>query len=360
MDIKNIRFPFIFVLTVIFLSFSSCSKDSITNIVDEEKTENNDNDPTDNLELDTDFIINEERSFVNYILSESVYNSFLDPDNYGDFSIVSKKVYEHFDDEFDFIFVLSNEETKPDGLYYGVSFSVQNHVKGTGSSIYDNTQNYGSAGRLKSVLHMPRTEFIKSGPFLHEIAHYWGNHGFIETTVGGHWGFSSIGGQLGGFNELTDLGNNRYKGIVTGKSSFGTFANGGNSIPYGNAELYIMGLIDENELEDIKIAKNPEWGDKAGEFTASEIITLTSADIVAQHGKRVPSATSSQKEFKAITIVVSKEALTKDKKTQIHKDIINFSKKSIPDSSWGNSYNFWQATLEKATMDMGVPNPKND
>ena len=328
MQIKKIKLPLFIGLTVLSLCFYSCSEDTITDILEEEALDDNngEDDSSDVLELDTDFIINEDRTFINYILPESTYNSFLDPDDYGDFSIVSKKVYEHFNDEFDFIFVLSNEETKPDGLYYGVSFSVQNHVKGIGSNIYSNTDRYGSAGKLKSVLHMPRTEYIKSGPFLHEIAHYWGNHGFIETTVGGHWGFSSIGGQLGGFNELTDLGSSTYKAAISGKSSFGTFANGGNSVPYGNAELYIMGLINESELEDIKIAKNPQWGDKAGEFTADEIVTLTSSDIVAQHGKREPSSANSQKEFKAIAIVVSKEKLSGDKKAKIHQDIENFIK----------------------------------
>lgn len=356
MNLKKIRIPLFTYFAILSLFFYSCSEDSITDIIDDEIGE--DENPEDNLELDTDFVINEERSFVNYILPESTYNSFLDPDDYGDFSIVSKKVYEHFNDDFDFIFVLSNEETKPDGLYYGVSFSVQNHVKGIGSNIYSNTDRYGSAVKLKSVLHMPRTEYVKNGPFLHEIAHYWGNHGFIETTVGGHWGFTSIGGQLGGFDELTDLGDNKFTGKITGRNSFGTFANGGNSIPYGNAELYIMGLIDESELEDIKIAKNPEWTDKAGEFTADEIITLSPNDIIAEHGKREPSSANAQKDFKAIVIVLSKDSLSDEKMEKIHNDIENFSKQSAPDSSWGDTYNFWQATLEKATINIEVPNPK--
>ena len=53
------------------------------------------------------------------------------------------------------------------------------------------------------------------------------------------------------------LVNNTYLGKVQGDSGFGTFANGGNSLAYSNAELYIMGLIDASELATIKIAKNP-------------------------------------------------------------------------------------------------------
>ena len=35
------------------------------------------------------------------------------------------------------------------------------------------------------------------------------------------------------------------------KGGFGLFANGGNSVKYGNFELYLMGLIQQCEVEDI-------------------------------------------------------------------------------------------------------------
>lgn len=349
-NLKFLRFSLLVSLAFInVFSFYSCSKED-TNNDDASVTE-------DALKLDEDFYINEEKTVVNYILSSEDYNSFLVPDTEKDFSKITKKVYEHFEDDFDFIFILSNEKEQPSGLYYGVTYTAQNNIEGIGGNLYNGTAKYGSAGKLKSVIHMPRTEYIKNGPFLHEIMHYWGNYDFIETQENGHWGFSSIGGQLGGFDELVDSGDNTYIGKLNGEKGFGTFANGGNSIPYANAELYLMGLIGADELNDIKIAKNAKTT-KYGEFTADEIITLTASDIVAKHGERKPSVAASQKLFNAIVVVISKSALSKDVMNSLQDNIENFSRNAAPDASWGNTNNFWMATKEKAKLNIVIPNPK--
>lgn len=162
----------------------------------------------------------------------------------------------------------------------------------------------------------------------------------------------------GGFDTLENVSATTYKGTVVGRNSFGAFANGGNTIPYSNVELYIMGLIGIDELDDIQIAINPQKTTNSGEFTADEIKVLTPNDIVAMHGSRLPSVSNSQKEFKAITVVISKKALTKEEQEIIHNDITNFSLTSAPDSSWGNRYNFWQATQQKATIAIDVTNQK--
>lgn len=336
---------FFFIFLIIL---SSCSKDGVDDIIDNEVNEEKEVPITSNdAELADDFILDGSNRMVNYILSKSEYDKYLEDE--GDFSMISKKVYEHFKDDFDFIFVLSNEQQVPDGLYAGISYKVQNDVEGIGSGIYNGSSGYGSEGRLKSVIHLPVPGFIVKGPFLHEIAHYWGNQGFIPTTVGGHWGYANVGGQLGGFDELVDLGDNTYQGKMESENGFGTFANGGNSVPYGNLELYLMGLIDVNELNDIKYAENPE-SQGSGKFTADDIKTLTAAELVAEHGNRVPSAQDSQKEFNAIVVVLSKEKLAEDVLATISRDLENFARKSAPDSSWNGLFNFWQATGEKATL----------
>ncbi len=345
---------YFFIVSV--LTFSSCGSDDSISNAEDDQDEVETTDPTDpvitpdSAVFEDNFILSDDSTFINYILSEEEYNKFINRE--GDFTTVSNKVYEHLNDTFDFIFILSVETEQPAGLYYGLSTKAQNHVQGLGNSIYDNTAAYGSAGKLKSIIHMPLTEYIRSGPFLHEIAHYWGNHGFVSTTVGGHWGYSSVGGQLGGFNELTDMGGGNYKANVTGKTSFGTNANGANTVPYGNAELYLMGLIKADELESIKVAKNPVSTGN-GTFTADAITTVTAAELIADHGARIPSEENSQKEFKGITVVLSTSPLSDEKKNSIATNLDNFSKNSAPDA-WGSALNFWQATKEKATIEIAI------
>ncbi|WP_074406870.1 hypothetical protein [Aquimarina megaterium] len=329
--------------------FLSCSKDDDTT----DPTDTGvDPDPSgEQTVFAEDFILGKDSKLINYVLSEADYNKFIAGN--GDFAMVSKKVYEYLNDNFDFIFILSVETEQPNGLYYGVNQKVKNDIEGVGSSIYDNTASYGSKGVLKSVIHMPRTEYIKNGPFLHEIMHYWANYNFIPTTVGGHWGYSSVGGQLGGFDELIDLGGGNYQGKIDGEDGFGTFANGGNTLAYGNLELYLMGLIKESELESVQVAENPQAVAGGGKFTADKITTFTAADLITKNGARVPSEENSQKSFKGITVVISTSKLSDERITAINKDLDNFTKKGTPD--WGNFFfNFWQATGERATIEIDI------
>lgn len=357
--------PRILVFTIIFLSILvSCSKDAVENdsgteaenedeIITTPETDSNDTDETPTsgaIIFEETFVLNIEKSFVNMVLSPVDYNKFITGE--GDLKAVSNKVYEYFEDTFDYIIILSIEQTQPEDLFYGRATQIKNDVQGLGSGLYDATQEYGSDGRLKSIIYMPRSEYVRSGPFLHEIAHTWANKGFLPSTVGGHWGFASTGGQLGGFDELVDLGNNTYRGRLNGQDGFGTFANGGNSVKYSNVELYLMGLIGPNELESVQVAENPVAGQTFGEFTADAIITYTAEDLINANGVRVPSFSNAQTEFKALAVIISKELLDDKKKNTIHADLENFARPSAPDANWSN--NFWSATDGKASFEFEV------
>lgn len=302
--------------------------------------------------FEENFILDENRSFIHHVLTQTEYDKFISGE--GDLEMVSSKIYEHMNDDFDFIIILSVEETQPEDLFYGRSQPVQNQVQGLGSVIYNNAGTYGSEERLKSLIYMPRTEYIRNGPFLHEIGHTWANKGIIPTTVDGHWGFASAAGQLGGFDELVDLGNNNYKGRLHNEDGFGTFANGGNALPYGNLELYLMGLISADELEAVQVAVNPIAGGAAGEFTADAIDTYTADDIISENGTRIPSVQDAQKSFRALVVIISTAALDQAKVDDIQSDVENFSRPSAPDSNWDGLNNFWMATQGKASFDFEV------
>lgn len=355
----------------LFLSIllSACSTDEIdAEIVAEMDTETTENptepeqpiDEPDEPEMPTtgtvtfeeNFVLNEERSFTNFVLPTAAYDKFIEGD--GDLSLITKKAYEYLNDEFDFMIILSVETSQPDGLFYGRSTSVTNTIAGLGGGVFDNSVFYGSEGKLKSVIYMPRFEYVRNGPFLHEIAHTWANKNFLPTTVGGHWGYAGVGGQLGGFDELVSLEGNSYQGNLNGNNGFGTFANGGNSIPYGNLELYLMGLIDADELEPVQVAVNPEAGSSFGQFTADAIETYTPQEMLAENGARVPSYQNSQKALRALTIIISKEKLQAGQLEDVHSYLDNFSREAAPDDNWGSLNNFWLATEGKASFKFDV------
>ena len=238
-------------------------------------------------------------------------------------------VYAHFEDAFDFVFLVQNEE-ESDLHYMGMYIGYSNDLKGISEDgqSFDQTRSVGSKGRLKGVIHFPVEWAICCGPSLHELMHYWGNSALEAYTfdvwnvtsaedileqipAGSHWGVSSVDGQLGGFdlNTLEELGNNWYSA-----DPFGTFANGGNSIPYGNFELYLMGLIPPAEVEDLILFKGLRA--TAGEFFderkwyAEEKMIVTIDDILEKLGPRVPDHTASQREFRILTLVLTDHGLS--------------------------------------------------
>lgn len=358
------------IFTILFLAFfTACSTDEIdAELTDETDTVSMDNpDAIDEPEAETpetpdsttgaisfeeNFILNEERSFANFVLSTAEYTKFITGD--GDLRLISNKVYEYLTDDFDYIIILSVESSQPDGLFFGRSSSISNTVAGLGGGTFDNTVSYGSDGRLKNIIYMPRVEYIRNGPFLHEIAHTWANKNFLPTTVGGHWGYAGVGGQLGGFDELVNLGGNSYQGRLNGRDGFATFANGGNAIPYGNLELYLMGLIGPDELEAVQVAVNPEQGSSYGQFMADAIETYTPQDMLVTNGARVPNHMNSQKEFRALTVIISTAQLDAERMESAHAYLDNFSRPAAPDDSWGTLNNFWLATGGRATFSFDV------
>ena len=255
---------------------------------------------------------------------------------------VLKDVYSVFKDDFDFIFLVQNEEdTTLD--YMGSFRGISNDVVGISEDAesFDTTKYVGSDGKLKGVTHLPLKSGICCGPSLHELMHHWGNFslstytfdenvvlakdGMDETTAGSHWGVSSVNGQLGGFDlsTLEELGGNWYTA-----DGFGTFANGGNSIPYGNFELYLMGLIPPEEVEDVVLFRGltATAGDffDDGKWYAEEKITVTVEDVINKLGSRVPDHNMSQKEFKLLTLVLTDDPLTDEEWTFFSKQAKDF------------------------------------
>ena len=237
----------------------------------------------------------------------------------------AKRFYEHFEDNFDFLFVANNLVASVDILGpKGYYIPVKNDVQGIGSPLFSETGWWGSRGRLQGVIALPfvaRTEDPEwpearewtpfgGGPGVHEVMHRWAN--FI-WPAGSHWGFSSANGLLGGFDIalLEDHGSGRY--------TAGWFnTNGTGGLPFSPIELYLAGLAPPEEVPDLWVAEDGEWLlDSEGNrrlasngyplFTASRIRTLTIEDIIAEHGQRIPAVDRSQKDFRAAVILLVNE-----------------------------------------------------
>lgn len=263
-----------------------------------------------------------------------------------------KMVYNHFDDVFDFVIFSSNQDTNP-GTYYGRHWGVRNDAEGLGKSIFDSSSSYGSLGQLQSTIHLITPDYLPGGPSLHEICHRWANSlSSIPTQASSHWGWSSVGGQLGGWQNgtLRDLGGGIYTADgPDGDPGFGTVANGGNSVPYGDFELYLMGLIPTNGLPGITIAMGASWTNSTN-FAATSIVTVTMQEVVATDGARIPDYNNSQTNFRCIHVILadSNSPPNNARLAVFDEDVYLFS--FAGDNGLATRYNFWEATGGRATM----------
>ena len=281
----------------------------------------------------------------------------------------AERFYDHFNDEFDFLMFVPNlqpgqhEPGVNIGAYYA---GIRNDVKGIGESTFTNNDSWGSAGKLQGVIdfgsyaiYSDRRSILFEGPTLHELMHRWANF-IVPTSYGGHWGFSSANGNIGGFDiaKLVDHGGGRY--------TAGSFTIAGvtdNVRPYSPIELYLAGFIPREEVPDLWVAEDEEWlRDEEGRivhadnghpmFTASQVRTYTIEDIIAEHGPRVPDSSQAQRDFRAavILLVDQKHPATREALETLSDDVFWFSHAGEDELY---RYNFYEATSGRGTIKMG-------
>ena len=400
---KNIFFLGM-ILIVIFLT--SCSEKNSNS------SSNNDEESCNNyvtqgyscfLRSDTNnlnefYLIPQTDDFV-LLVSDNTYklwtedHSLTDTGFYIDRQRLAKNLYTIFDDNFDFIIAFnqfdyeSNLDLSERAGYSGINAGVSNKVGGIGLTKFNYSSTYGSNGNLGSFIHMPFHYYISSGPMLHEIMHQWGNYFFKYGS--GHWGVSGVGGgQLGGFDPSTlltidnlsggeyALENGQYRAASNKyNSSFGSYANGGNSVCYSKFEKWLMGLIPASDVPDFKIpiksgSDYPKLG-QDGLIEADNIIHVSLSDILSNPenydndsipkeyqirnilntGYRNPNYNDSNKNFKALIILITTNALMKQFMHETYWDTISNSWKSRPSST--KTLDSFQSSITKFALNSG-------
>ena len=288
----------------------------------------------------------------------------------------TKRFYEHFDDEFDFLIVVTSLyqfETQritrsgstrmagrdADPRY----FPVSNQVRGIGRSIIPLAERgEGPAGKLQGAVRLSSYRIMAhQSTLLHELIHRWAN--YIILSPVSHWDFVSVNGSLGGFDiaDLEDLSEGRYF-VRRPWNGGGSFVND-SSHDYSPIELYLAGFIPAGEVPDLWVGEDVEWvRDAAGEVALAEgryrifkpgrVRTYTIEDIIAEHGDRIPDSSQSQKAFRAAVILLIDEnhPATRWQLDQLSSYVDEFG---FPGESDDDRTNFYEATGGRATISMG-------
>jgi hypothetical protein len=242
---------------------------------------------------------------ANYVATSSQLQNF-------DQRVWAQRFYSTHGDKFDFInFVLVGGQ-RGNRFHFG----TRNAVQGIGTAIFDNTSQYGSAGKLQGINTFPISSFFDGGDqgFEHETGHQWTN--FLAGTpfAAGvpHWARGDVAINVMGFSLAGGVGGS-YSFTFSPNGSGGYVVGTGNRLnltTFNSMELYLMGLIPPSEVATFFVLNDQTRDVTVGQtLQPSEITLVTVNDVIAARGARVPDSTQSQKNFRVATIVLSEQLL---------------------------------------------------
>jgi hypothetical protein len=292
-------------------------------------------------------------------------------------SIISR-VYEYFNDDFDFIeLALDRDIWQAEWMYSdlpsaGMNWPVSNNVQGIGGT-YSNSTWWGSAGKLKSIIYTP-------GGFgsNHELGHQWVNYiiptYFVDNqSSGSHWGITHLVNNgstsvMGGYRYMrqagTGYGKTKYQGSnrpdtnPDGSFIYGSYDVGTIDGSFSDIDLYLMGLKSAQELRnnnfrmDVYSDFSYEADVEQGYFYAGKVTSYTIDDIIRLNGQRIPDVNSSQKKFKVLAILATTDVETNSQDMQYFIKMLESEKITTSSAlTVPETYTFYEATDGRGSIE---------
>jgi hypothetical protein len=224
--------------------------------------------------------------------------------------------YKYHADEFDFI----NYVLVPG--YAGNRFhnNITNTVQGIGLTLFNNTSQFGSKGRLLgyNVFPIPSLFDGASNGYVHEMGHQWINYlstTFLKDGVP-HWPVSNVAAGVMGLSvpgsSEGSLFPYTFTEVPTGYRIDRNPTAGG--LDFNQWELYLMGLIPPTDVKTPALIFKDQTINttitSGTIFPKSAFNSYQISDLLAITGVRTPTAAQSQKQFKSATILMSEQLLT--------------------------------------------------
>lgn len=257
---------------------------------------------------------------------------------------VLKRVYQSIGDDYDFVNFMIANQAAVENRYH---FSTRNNTFGIGMSQFDNSANYGSKGKLIGVSIFPNPHFIDgaSEGVAHEFGHQW-----VEFVSGlpvdgrPHWPLSTMAtGVMGWSDPINRQGLNFPCQFVANANGGYSVSLSGGAKKFNDFDLYLMGLIEAADVSPQVIvtdAQKIQAGQSSsctgvGTLTANQFVPFTVQQLIQlAGGPRSPSAASSQKNFRVLNVVVSRDGLLSSAEMSYYESLVRRieAKGQIPNS----------------------------
>lgn len=263
------------------------------------------------------------------VLSADVFEmeddgSMIDENGAINRSSITKKFYQNQDDLYDFLVIYNNDTELTDNF---TAVVTKNDVRGIGLNIFDDTNIYGSAGKLKTIVDMRSINFFdekKDAPIYrliaHEIGHAWSMYVRNPLSSGARidyeshfWDGLQTHDRYDGLmqdNNIIDNGNGTYSIIHYNEDHMSKFH------PFA---LYLMGLESPENIRDKFLLirdlsmytsgpyyENGLWVGSQQTYTSSiEYVTID--DFITAIGEPRNPSSASQENFTVGYILVTRK-----------------------------------------------------
>lgn len=264
----------------------------------------------------------------------------------------AKEAYANLPDIFDFLQIAW---TLPSYFQNRGHFVARNNVSGIGTTIRDESSQYGSAGKLLGVTLFPLDsmfDFAESA-FSHETSHQWImylQHPLLKGSIP-HWPPSTMGRGVMGITLPGGVGGS-FAWIITPLTATTVRTDlGAETKEFDDFDLYLMGLLPPEQVA-------PGW---VIQGTACDGCTLpatklTITDVTNVEGPRIPNSSQSRKAFRLGTVIITSDRLLTDDEMAMceYWAVRGEAKTDLPYSSGlvkGTTKPFFRATRGLATVD---------
>jgi hypothetical protein len=166
----------------------------------------------------------------------------------SDYKKIARKFYQYFNDEYDFINVISVQNNIANRFH----FAVQNSVQGIGLSQLNTSLDYGSGGKLLGISVFPSTVFFDGAEqgYSHELGHQWIQFLDEPTVKGGrpHWPFSSLAAGMMGFSIPGSGAGGNFSCTLTPEAGGVRLTPRSTAPVFTDLDLYLMGLLPPEQV----------------------------------------------------------------------------------------------------------------
>jgi hypothetical protein len=231
---------------------------------------------------------------------------------------VARAFYRTHGDDYDYLCIYVASSV-PFQVFNGRAFAYEENVvqdvAGIGLGLWDYSLDFGSSGRLRSLLMLntlaayptdPLQDFIVSNNSMdvlaHEAAHRWS--AFVRVDSLGASSYGLLGAGFSHWNFYFDDDASMVGGNDWVDDGDGSWTTAHATERYGPLEMYLMGLASPEEVGALPVLEDPADCTPPANYTrdhhplvgvtcAGRPYSFTIADVIAANGPRVPDAAAS-------------------------------------------------------------------